>query len=178
MQGEPILCLSSFLMFLGGWKEFSRAKEQGAFFGIAGKILGIAGRRAAWNCEWWQGWRAGAGGLNAGPRFAEATPASEFAIRSSPPWKSVGNPRASCLGDRGLLAAGRHRPPPLWCREREVEIFHAVMSSRLGWLPLRTAWYIFKKARAQSRSVAGHLTTAVRLPAPDSHAHGGGAVAS
>jgi hypothetical protein len=24
-------------MFLGGWKEFSRAKEQGAFFVIAGK---------------------------------------------------------------------------------------------------------------------------------------------
>jgi hypothetical protein len=37
LQAEPILCPSSFLMFLRCWKEFSRAKEQGAFFGIAGK---------------------------------------------------------------------------------------------------------------------------------------------
>ena len=50
LQGELILCLSSSLMFLRDCKEFSRAKEQGAFFGIAGKssvkLLMVAGWRA------------------------------------------------------------------------------------------------------------------------------------
>jgi hypothetical protein len=69
LQGEPILCLSSFLMFLRCWKEFSRAKEQGAFF---------------WYCREEQrgianGSRVGARAkarLNAGARIAEITPRS------------------------------------------------------------------------------------------------------
>jgi len=70
-------------MVLRCWKEFSRPGEQGAFFGIAAKEQGafsimqggaayklrMVGRVLA---------RAGKAGLNAGPRFAEITPGSEF----------------------------------------------------------------------------------------------------
>jgi hypothetical protein len=68
-RANPVSCqISNYLNALG---EFSRLKEQGEFFGIAGKvlgiagtILGIAGRRAAWNCEWLAGF--GAGGTSKG----------------------------------------------------------------------------------------------------------------
>src|SRR5688572_23892601 len=63
-------CLSSFLMVLRCWKEFSRPKEQGEIFGCCREEQrGIAsgGRVDA---------RAGKQGLNAGPRFADITPGS------------------------------------------------------------------------------------------------------
>jgi hypothetical protein len=64
--------------------------------------------RAAWNCEWWPGWRArGQVGLNAGPRFAEITAGSEFCNQQIVTGaEELGNPRASCLRRRGLVAAG------------------------------------------------------------------------
>lgn len=85
------------------WKEDLPTKEQGRFFGIAGKssvelrmVAGFGGfgaRRAR--------------GLNAEPKFAEITPGSEAAISgSSPPRKSVGNPRAHAWGIEELVVAG------------------------------------------------------------------------
>jgi hypothetical protein len=38
----------------------------------------MAGSSSVWDCECWHGLRAGKAGLNAGPRFAEITPDSEF----------------------------------------------------------------------------------------------------
>jgi hypothetical protein len=55
LQGEPILLLPSFLRVSTSSKESFRPKEQGAFFGNAGKEQGaffVLQGGAARNCEW------------------------------------------------------------------------------------------------------------------------------
>ena len=110
LQGEPILLP---VKFSNGFKIlegvlptlrsrdhfwYLQGKEQGAF-------LILQGRAAFGIAEWWARVARGAG-LNAGPRFAEITLGSEFAIStSSSPGKRTLEVAGECEGDLAAIAA-------------------------------------------------------------------------
>jgi hypothetical protein len=57
MQGEPILFPVNLLMVSIAWKKFSRPQGAGRDCGCCREDFGKLQGGAAWNCEWWQGWR-------------------------------------------------------------------------------------------------------------------------
>jgi hypothetical protein len=57
MQGEPILTPVDLLMVSITWKKFSRPQGAGRDCGCCREDFGKLQGGAAWNCEWWQGWR-------------------------------------------------------------------------------------------------------------------------
>jgi hypothetical protein len=57
MQGEPILTPANLLMVSIAWNKFSRAQGAGRDCGCCREDFGKLQGRAAWNCEWRQGWR-------------------------------------------------------------------------------------------------------------------------
>jgi hypothetical protein len=126
LQGEPILLPASFLMVSMGSREFSRlrsrehflvlqGKEQGAFFGIAGKSSGVG------ICEWLA--RVGVRGASWAERAPDLPRSRRLGILQSADRhrrrRAWVNPRPSCPRHRRLVAAGNHRPPPLPCRRAQ-----------------------------------------------------------